>query len=276
MLYATPHCEVTVNGRSIDRRISQANVECGRCNPASYATVVLDNRHLDFNGFAHKGDSIQVSMGYRNLGAEQVFTGTVLDVDGEADYTIYAKDDVKKGHDVRIIKAFQDVKPNDVITYCVNQAGLAPFSLGGDDYPKKKLFVLRNTNLTDSIRLVERTWGIVGWEHYIDHEGVFRWEPWKPKDEVYTFATGENILGMEPFKDLWRLHTFLFPQVHHSDVVRVLDERVGYGRSGELFRVERVTYRYGDGNSMYLWLRELGNVAATEGVLVHGVFQEGG
>jgi hypothetical protein len=242
-------------------------------NPSSTATIVLDNRNLDFNGLVREGDEISVRMGYWGEGIWHVFAGYVQDASGGADYAIFAKDAMLLAHRARIVKAFSDVTPNDVATYCVKEAGYSAFDLGGSELPKKPHFVLRNANVTQAISLIERTWGIAGWGHYITPDRTFVWKKWEPESEIFTFETGKHIIAFEPYGDIWRLHTFLYPWIRHSSVVRVVDARVGYGVPEETFRVERVTLNYGPGNSMTLWLRKLSTVEREEVRNVWGAFQ---
>lgn len=161
--YSTPYCEIIVGGKSIERKVVRAIVQSSRADPSATCEVVLDNRNLDFNGLTRRDDELEINMGYWDIGRWPVFSGTVQDVSAEADYAIYGKDKMKLAHTTRIVKAFEDVTPNDVITYCVNEAGFESSDLGGGDLPQKKHFVLRNTTVTQAIALVERTWGITGW-----------------------------------------------------------------------------------------------------------------
>lgn len=272
--YSTPYCEVIAGGKSIERKVIRAVVQSSRADPSATCEVVLDNRNLDFNGLTKKDDELEINIGYYDIGRWPVFTGTVQDVSAEADYAIYGKDAMLKAHTTRIVKAFEDVTPNDVITYCVNEAGFESSDLGGGDLPQKKHFVLRNTTVTQAIALVERTWGITGWGHYIDPFGVFTWKPWEDSGEIFRFETGKNVIAFEPFGELWRLRTFLMPWVTHSAVVGVEDMRVGYETRSETFRVERMTLNYGTHNFMDLWLRKLSAIENEVKQDVWGAFQD--
>lgn len=272
-MYASPYCEIKCPAGSVFRKVRSASVTGGRDASARSAEITLDNRDLSCNGLLHEKDDIKIYMGYWDVGKWLVFIGTVVDVRGDADYTIFAKDGMRAAHEIRIVKAFQDATPNDIVTYCVKEAGFTDLDLGGEQFPKRKHFVLRNASVSQAVSLVERTWGITGWGHYLDIDGKFVWKKWEAPGDSYTLATGEHIIDMQPYGSLWRLRTFLYPWIRHSDVVRVEDKRVGYGADGEEFRVERVTYSYGAHNSMTMWLRNLSDIGEVENIDVFGAFQ---
>ena len=273
-VYAAPYSEIVTEIGTFDRRISAAEVDSGRLNPSAIATVVLDNRHLDFVGMFRPGMSIKVNLGYRELGAWRVFTGYVVDVSGDKNLTLYCKDLMRDCHSTFVTKAFVDVRPIEVVSYCLQEARVSRKDVGGDDLPKRRHFVLRRQNVTQAIRLVERTWGITGWDHHFTPGGVFTWKPWEPGPEVYVFETGKNIIAFKSYSELWQLETHLFPWMCHGQLVRVKDDRLGF-ENEDLFRVERTLHRFSEAPRMTLWLRRLSSIPGYDGGDSWGVFQEG-
>ena len=263
-IYASPYSEIITDAGTFDRRISVTEVDSSRINPADVATVIVDNRHLDFVGIFKPGMSITVNLGYRELGAWNVFTGYIVDVSGDKNITLYCKDLMRDCHKTFITKSFVDVKPIDVVSYCLKEAGVSKMDICGDEYSKKRHFVLRKQNVTQAISLVERTWGITGWHHHFNPEGTFVWKKWEPGSEVYVFETGRNIIAFKSNQDLWQLETHLFPWVWHSQLVRVKDDRLGF-ENEDIFRVERVVYRYSEVPRMTLWLRRLSSIEKYDG-----------
>ncbi len=276
---ASPVCHVTVDGATYDRRVSRAEVRASRTNPADGAEVVFDNRNLDFTGKFRKGQKVEVELGYRGLGMWKVFSGEIADATGDRDLTLYCKDRMTVCHRTHITRAFREVTPFEVVSHCLNEAGITDRDLGGKDYPRKSHFILRGANVTQAIGLVERTWGIVGWGHYFLPGGKFFWKKWEPSPEIFVFETGRNVLGMKPWGESWELTTHLFPWLFHSAVVTVREKRLGWVQPGQAipegpYRVERVVFLYsGKAFRTHLWVRDLKDIERTEHLNVFGAFQ---
>lgn len=272
--YSAPYCEIVSDAGAFDQRVTAAEVDAGRTNPADTATVVVDNRHLDFVGLFRPDTRITINLGYRETGVWSVFTGYIVDVSGDKNMTLSCKDLMRDCHRTFITKSFVDVRPIDVVAYCLTTAKISKTDIQGEDFPKLRHFVLRRQNVTQAIKLVERTWGITGWAHRFTPEGVFEWKKWERAPEVLVFETGKNIFDFKPRNELWELETHLFPWVVHGQVARVRDERLGFEEE-DLFRVERVLYRYSAAPRMTLWLRRLSTIQKHDEGDSWGAFQRG-
>lgn len=179
-------------------------------------------------------DEAAIEFGYDGV-FDETFTGFVAkpyNAGGFAD-EINLKDEMLLLEDTTINNTFLDTTPQEMIAYCLTQAGISEMKLAGTAYPKRARLPIRQMNVIEAINTIHAAWGIK--KPFFFSSGVFYWGEKPQQSKVYLFEYGVNILSLTRFGGVWELETVSAPFVKHSHKIAVEHPKV----SGE-FEVSSV------------------------------------
>ena len=244
MDYGVPEAIVHVNDGEELSPVSVL-VAGARMAPIGRAVVELD---LEGEALAVKaGDRIEVLLGYRETGVRRVFKGKVKVVDPGRVVRLTCLDRMQDlgEPEARIRQSFVSVTAQDVMSWCLERAGVDEFTLGAGATPRRHHFVCKNLSVLQVCKMVRESWGL-DWDYYADPDGVVWFVPWaeSPRalaDPVLDLEYGVNITRWQPSTNSTGiLETYLAPEVRHSDRIRITDDRLSGLRV--VARVERATH----------------------------------
>jgi hypothetical protein len=243
--YLVPVVEIQI-GDFLVRRTVELRLVTGRANPVDRARIVLPVQGLD-PSVVELDAPVQIRAGYREKGLWPLFTGTVCDLAWSQQVRLLCKDRMDSLRSVRITQAFVDATPKDVVSKVLDVAGVTNRQISDSVQDRRHYYVLSGQNAIESIRLVNRSWGLEDWAFFFSPEpdGGFWWGPWEESPriqdgEVLRLEHGKNILELTPFNRERRgvVQTIFLPYLRHSQLVRVRDMR--FWKRDVLVRAERI------------------------------------
>lgn len=245
--YISPCAEIEIGPWDINRIIG-FDVTSSCINPVDIAEIRIPID--DTVSAITKGMTVDIYQGYKEKGIWQLFSGTVVDVSKQQVITLYCKDRMKNLLGTKIIKAFTNVSPQEIVKFALMQAGITTFKLSSKQLARRHSFIANGINVVQVIKLVNKTWGL-DWEYYFDPEGDFYYGPWEESEryhageEIIVFEYGQNIVDLKPSDDgTGELRTIAVPFLRHSQIIKIVDRRFW---DTEVFaKVLRVQYHYGE------------------------------
>ncbi|MDL2288266.1 serine/arginine repetitive matrix protein 2 [Oscillospiraceae bacterium OttesenSCG-928-F05] len=166
-----------------------------------------------------------------------VFEGYVVREynNAEADDEILLKDAAILLEKTQIASTFLSATPQEIITYCLEQAGITDYSLSDVIHPRRARFPIMKKNILSVIGEVHSAWQINVPFFFLD--SVFYWGD-APKQQVYShFEYQQNIIRLDREDGAWALETVSVPFIRHSQVISLTHPRL----SGE-FTVKKVIF----------------------------------
>ena len=201
--YLVPVVEIQI-GDFLVRRTVELRLVTGRANPVDRARIVLPVQGLD-PSVVELDAPVQIRAGYREKGLWPLFTGTVCDLAWSQQVRLLCRTGWIPWS-VRITQAFVDATPKDVVSKVLDVAGVTNRQISDSVQDRRHYYVLSGQNAIESIRLVNRSWGLEDWAFFFSPEpdGGFWWGPWEesPRNqdgEVLRLEHGKNILELTPF-----------------------------------------------------------------------------
>lgn len=135
-----------------------------------------------------------------------------------------------------ITNTFLDVTPQEIISYCLAQAGITEARLSEVIYQTQRVIAISQKNVIAVIKEIEAVWGIRNQFYFSG--GIFYWGE-KPKQEkIYHFEYGVNIIKLDKPLGDWELETVSMPFIRHSHKIVISHPKV----SGE-FEVKKIVFR---------------------------------
>ncbi len=119
-------------------------------------------------------DEAAIEFGYDGV-FDETFTGFVAkpyNAGGFAD-EINLKDEMLLLEDTTINNTFLDTTPQEMIAYCLTQAGISEMKLAGTAYPKRARLPIRQMNVIEAINTIHAAWGEVSSVKIITNEDGF-------------------------------------------------------------------------------------------------------
>lgn len=242
--FTAPIYNIEIGEYNINKLVSM-DVISSRINPCSLVRIYIDCLNSDYQNF-QKGDPVNISLGYKEYGLWNVFNGFVIDVSRQRVIEIFTKDSMYL-LEKPITITFRNVTPQEIISYCLQQAGINQFILSSDTLPKKHCFICKNMLIIDIIKMINRSWNLTDWAFYFEPEGTFYWGPWQEsaryqQGTITVFEYGKNIVKLIPSdQELGVLETLLVPFVRHSTIIEINDPK--YWRRDVTARVDRIRHR---------------------------------
>lgn len=168
---------------------------------------------------------------------EEVFQGYVVSPynTGGSQDEIILKDAMILLEETMITNTFLQVTPQEILTFCLNKAGITDIRITSKMYPKKSIVPIVRKNVISVIETIQSVWKIK--EPFFFSSGVFYWGERPEQSKVYEFEYAENIISLERSGGLWELETISAPFIRHSHKIMVVHPKV----SGE-YEVQKVVF----------------------------------
>lgn len=178
-----------------------------------------------------------VMLGYNGV-LDTVFEGYVSGPYSGGGYMdeIVLKDKMLLLEETIISNTFLDVTPQEIISYCLAQAGVTEAKLSAEIYQPRAVVPISQKNVIAVIKEVGTVWGIKN--KFFFSGGVFYWGEKPEQEKIYNFEYGVNIITLDRPLGSWELETVSAPFVKHSHKINVTHPKV----SGE-FEVKKVVFR---------------------------------
>lgn len=239
-MYGTPAARVRIGDLEVTPE--SVRISSDRRAPIARAEIALDR---DLSGRLEVGQDLVVALGYLGQALTPAFRGRIWELRPERLVRIVALDRMKDLTDVTIRQAFRNVTLQEVVSWCLEYAGVSDYTLSSRDTPRRHHFVAAQDTALDVLRRATQAWG-VDWDCYADADGVVWVLPWEesPRAQAAPVAEleyGDDLTALEPrLQGTGMAETFLAPWVQHSHRVRLRDDRL-WGAE-VLVRVERVEH----------------------------------
>lgn len=169
----------------------------------------------------NKFDGAEILMGY-NGNMNSIFAGYVLKTPeaSENKNEIMMKDDMVKLEQIVVTNTFIDVEPQEIIEYCLRQAGIGNLQLFDQRYAKKGVVSIREKNVIAILEEVKKLWGIEYKFYFVSR--TFYFGKSHEQAKIYTFEYGNNIIDIHKEGDLWMLETASAPFIRHSEDINIV------------------------------------------------------
>lgn len=166
-----------------------------------------------------------IRLGYNGV-LDEVFAGFVSKrYDGGASANeVELKDETLLLEETRVSGAFQNAGPQEIISYCLSQAGISAMKLSSKPYPARRLLPVREQSVVEAINTVNAAWGLK--VPFFFSGGTFYWDEKPEQAKQYTFEYGVNIIGLHRTGGVWELETVSAPFVRHSHRINIVHPRI--------------------------------------------------
>ena len=178
-----------------------------------------------------------IMLGYNGV-LDTVFEGFVAQPYNGGGYMdeIVLKDKMLLLEETIISNTFLDTTPQEIISYCLAQAGVTESKLSATIYQPRKVVPVSQKNVIAVIKEIGSLWGAKN--KFFFSGGVFYWGEAPEQEKTYSFEYGVNIITLDKPLGAWELETVSAPFVKHSHKIGVTHPKV----SGE-FEVKKVVFR---------------------------------
>ncbi|MDR9503414.1 serine/arginine repetitive matrix protein 2 [Brevibacillus agri] len=184
-------------------------------------------------------DEASIQLGYHEEFVS-VFGGFVVSpYSGSEQNEVVLKDDMLLLEDTIITNTFLDATPQEILSFCLNKAGIKESKISTKTYPKKAVVPIHRKNVIAVIEAIHSLWKIK--EPFFFADGVFYWGKQPEQARVYAFEYAENIISLQRRDGLWELETVSAPFIRHSNLIRVDHPLI----AGE-FAVKKTVFRTND------------------------------
>lgn len=178
------------------------------------------------------GDDVSLSVGYSGS-LTQIFSGYVTSTEN---LQITVKNEMLKMYETKIINAFKQCVPQDVLTFILDKAGIADFTLNGENEVIKKLYNVSNLTAMQVLKDVDLFFKLEPSTSIFTNK-KFEWNK-EPIHSGYSFQYGENIISLVCLKEKhWEVETVLIPGM---EVLKKID--ITHPRVNGTFTVYRLRY----------------------------------
>lgn len=173
----------------------------------------------------NKLDAAELQLGYDG-DLQRVFQGYVYKPgsDSSEERELILKDDMLRLESTKITETFLDVTPDEIVRYCLLQAGITEYKLFENTYPKRKVIPIVQKSIIQVLEEVKRLWNIKDLFYFA--RGVFYFGQKHVQEKVYTFEYGNNIISLGKENGLWVLETAQVPFIRHSDIINLDHHKV--------------------------------------------------
>lgn len=182
-------------------------------------------------------DPGSIQLGYGDI-LTAAFEGYVSQPYNDGGYRdeIVLKDKMLLLESTFITNTFLDVTPQEIISYCLAQAGITEARLSEAIYQPQKVIAVSQKNVICVIKEIEAAWGIRN--QFFFSGGIFYWGKKPEQERLYHFEYGINIIKLDKPLGAWELETVSVPFIRHSHKIMVSHPKV----SGE-FEVKKIVFR---------------------------------
>lgn len=148
---------------------------------------------------------------------DTIMTGYVTDGNALGPYKIL--DDTVFLMRTYVMETFLDCKPQDIIRYGLQKAGITNFRLSDAVFPRKEVVSISYKNVVDLIQEVGQLWGIQA--AYYFKGSTFFWGTEIEQKTLYVLEEGKNILSFLKFSNEIEIKTIGMPWIHQGERIRV-------------------------------------------------------
>lgn len=172
-----------------------------------------------------KKDKALIELGYDGV-FDEVFEGYVVSPMSEGSYSneIILKDDMILLEETYITNTFLNATPQEILTFCLNKAGITDMKISSKVFQKKKVVPVFKKNVIAVIEEIHNVWKIK--EQFYFSGGVFYWGEKPEQKKVYEFEYGVNIISLERPGGVWELETVSTPFIKHSQNIIVRHPKI--------------------------------------------------
>jgi hypothetical protein len=245
-----------VNGLNLEINVGDLEVfraphwwiESLRHFPLGRAGITLPDPKGDLYQVVKTGDPVSISVGYRDQ-AQALWTGTVTARYPGAtcdQLEIRAADASLALAETKILQAWENETPEALIAWVIRQTGLPVGSImeTGMVLPRVSAANVPAWQLIRQIKAsCSSAFGLdmTKWALWLGESGV-NWGDFDEPGDTVEIATGANLIDHEPCD--WRsgmglIETFLLPELSHSRLVRLKDDK---RRIDAVYRALRVRH----------------------------------
>lgn len=185
----------------------------------SWATVEYSSGYSGLLGFREM-DPAKIELGYDG-DYDILLTGYV--VSGKALGPFKILDDTIFLLRTYVTETFVSCRPQDIIRYGLEKAGITNYRLADTAYPKKNVVSISRKNIVEMIQEVERVWGIQATFYF--KNGCFYWGTGETQKLVYVLEEGKNILSCIRFNREFEIKTIGVPWIHQGERIKVKHRR---------------------------------------------------
>lgn len=183
-----------------------------------------------------KMEQAVIQLGYDGV-FDEVFQGYVAQPynAGTSLNEIALRDAAMRLEATDITNTFLNTTPQEMLTFCLRQAGITDIQLSGEAFPVKKRVPVFKKNIIDAINEIHSVWGIK--KPFFFSGGVFYWGVKPAQQQTYNFQYGVNIISLNRVGGAWELETVSVPFIKHSHVINVT-----HPKTTGTFEVKKVVF----------------------------------
>ena len=188
-----------------------------RCN---YAVIELDKQligNVELSDMMHA----EVRLGYDD-DFDTIVSGYVQ-LDRSGGGKVHVLDDTILLMRTRITATFVDSRPQDIIRYGLERAGVMNYQLADTYYPTCVSMPVYNASVLDLIALVNKKWDIDADYYFVN--GCFHWDTGTDQEDIYILEEGKNILSYTEFCNEREVKTIGIPWIHQGELVEIHHSR---------------------------------------------------
>jgi len=219
--YLGPKTEVDI-GSLILTTVSGMTAWSTREPTADTCEIILPDFLCGLVGQIEKDASLIVRHGYKGFDLETIFTGTVVDILPKKKLTVFGADAMRRLFETKLTITYQDETPTSIIRKMVGDLDIDASKVPEIEATLDRLPLYQNT-VWQAVKMINDRLAL-GYDWFIDEEGVFHFEPRDMEQEpAFSFVYGKNILDMDlKASGTSTLLTVGMP-VRHSTLVEVTD-----------------------------------------------------
>lgn len=152
------------------------------------------------------------------ISGNEVFTGTVISSSTETLQAFICKDGSNAFNSNQISGVFNDVTPQDLVSYCLNAHGISKRSISDSYCPSKKV-IIKKQSTSDVLSLIDSLWSIKS-KHFMLQD-TFYWGTNPEQDVYYEFVYGKNIISLDKKNGMYKLYSSAYPSILHGQKIIV-------------------------------------------------------
>lgn len=166
-----------------------------------------------------------IQLGYDGV-FDEVFQGYVAKPYNGGTYLneIALKDAALLLEDTVINTTFLNTTPQEILAFCLGQAGITDMRLSTQAYPAKSRIAIAKKTVIGVINEIHSVWGIK--LPFFFSGGVFYWGMKPAQAQTYEFQYGVNIIALNRPGGVWELETVSAPFIKHSQEITVTHPKV--------------------------------------------------
>ncbi|MCD7947201.1 MAG: serine/arginine repetitive matrix protein 2 [Oscillospiraceae bacterium] len=214
----SPQISITLGTYTIDAGV-EIEIHSSADSYFDWAKVRFTEQYQAALSLACKDPAV-IRLGYNDVFYD-VFTGYIWKTysAGASANEIILKDSMLALEETEINNTFMETTPQEMLRYCLAQAGVTSMQLTAQTYPTRSILPVRRMNVIQAIQTMHNAWNIFHPFYFM--AGTFYWGVDPTQEKVYTFEYGVNILSLQREGGRWELETVSAPFVKHSDRIIV-------------------------------------------------------